>query len=303
MLKASIDYNQDLLDYHFLLADFIKIRDVFINNNNQISFLPQPYKSKIKAIENDINQQMGKMCKNITHAMTDHISYETNKENTGDYRKNSDGTFYIDKTTVLEPKPPTRQEKDNGDIVIIYYDYNSNNKKVEKIFKRTFLAIHAIPAAAFYGEQMSDYETRLKKYNSWKNETRYNKVVTKQQTYLKVQDPNSENYVVDNNGKKIPIYNYPNAKKSDLLGLIDNFILWCQEINNLLSEIQSYEKTYIAQIQNIKNVFTSYNDLTKVTEDEDERNSNFFKTQLKYLIEDMIYDTATKKYIKEKNIL
>ena len=194
MLKASVDYNQYLLDYHFLLADFIKIRDVFINNNNQISFLPQIYKLKIKAIENDINQQMGKMCKNITYAKTD----------------------------------------------------------------------------------------------------------TNQQKYLKVQNPNSENYFVDDNNDKIPIYNYPNAKKSDLLGLIDNFILWCQEIDNLLSEIQSYEKTYIAQIQNIKNVFTSYNDLTKITEDEDEKNSNFFKTQLKYLIKDMIYDTATKKYIEEK---
>lgn len=300
MLKASIDYNQHLLDYHFLLADFIKIRDVFINNNNQISFLPQAYKLKIRAIENDINQQMGKICKNITYAMIDHISYETNKENTGDYRKNSDGTFYIDKSTVLEPKPPIYQNKDNGDIAIIYYDYNNNNKKIEKIFKKTILATHVVQASTFYGEQSLDYNAHLKKYNSWKNETRYNKIITKQQTYLKVQDPNSEDYVTDDNGKKIPIYNYPNAKKSDLLGLIDNFILWCQEINNLLSEIQSYEKTYIAQIQNIKNVFTSYNDLTKATENTDENNSNFFKTQLKYLIEDMIYDTATKKYVKEK---
>ena len=240
------------------------------------------------------------MCKNITHATTDHISYEINEENTGDYRKNSDGTFYIDKSTVLEPKAPIFQNKNNGDIVVIYYDYSNNNKKIEKTFKYTILATHVIQAATFYGDQKLDYETRLKKYNSWKNETRYNKVVTKQQTYLKEQDPNSEKNVVDDNGKEIPIYNYPNAKKSDLLGLIDNFILWCQEINNLLSEIQSYEKTYIAQIQNIKNVFTSYNNLTKITEDEDEKNSNFFKTQLKYLIEDIIYDTATKKYIKEK---
>lgn len=302
MLKASIDYGQQSLDYHFLLADFIKIRDVFINKNNQISFLPQTYKLKIKAIENDINQQMGKMCRNIAHIETDHISYKTNKENTGDYRKNEDGTFYIDTSTVLKPKSPIYQNKDNGDVVIIYYDYNNNNEKIETTFKKIIGGFHTIQATSFYIKQKSDYETHLEKYNSWKNETRYNKSTTKQPTYLKVQDPKSENYVLDDNGKKIPIYNYPNAKKSDLLGLIDNFILWCQEINNLLSEIQSYEKTYIAQIQNIKNVFTSYNDLTKIAEDEDkdEKNSNFFKAQLKYLIEDMIYDTDKKKYVKEK---
>lgn len=252
--NGDIFYNKgkaSSLTYRFPFADFLKIRRLLLNQNHHLN-LKEPYKSQIIKIEKRICDTLSTMLTGITLKEIEHYEYTPN--NKGDYifDKNTnqyDHVSFEQKEWAIKEIKPTIISQFIGEqeLQTTYQVYEKNKEKPTYTFSKINDAIR----------KKESLEQEYKE----ENKRRYSVKKTNKQCFLKNYD--GLDNLLDDNSQHIPIYNYPYAKKTDFLKLIDDFLLWVDTIINYLQLLKNYENNFILRTKSIKDIFLSNNIISK----------------------------------------